>query len=105
LTGGARQGARLSFRLAGLGFFAAWAPPGGQRERWRRPQRTEAARVLRLKARTATARGGRGAKLRNGRPPQHSASRPRLKREEGDPPYAQRATAKPPARGDAVTRR
>jgi len=47
-------------------------------------------------ARTVTAPGGRGAQLGNGRPPQHSGSRPRLKREEGDPPYAERFAAKPP---------
>ena len=40
-----------------------------------------------------TAPGGRGAQLWNGRPPQPSGSRPRLKREEGDPPYAARSAA------------
>jgi hypothetical protein len=93
LTAQAHPAATLGFCLAGLGLPAFWAPPGGQRERWRRPQRTEAARVLRLKARTATARGGRGAKLRDGRPPQPSASCPRLERAVGDPPYAQRSPA------------
>jgi len=43
--------------------------------------------------------GAPGGGRERWRPPQHSASRPRLKREEGDPPYAQRAAAKPPARG------
>ena len=98
MTGGARQGARLSFRLAGLGFFAAWAPPGGQRERWRRPQRTEAARVLRLKARTAAARGGRGPHSEMGarRSQAQAAWFVRLEREAGDPPYAERFAAEPP---------
>jgi hypothetical protein len=30
LTEGARRAARLSFRLAGLGFPGSWAPPGGR---------------------------------------------------------------------------
>ena len=94
LTEGARPAARLSLRLAGLGFPASWAPPGGQRERWRRPQRTEAARGLRLKARTATARGGRGAGS-GARAPRAASGRRRrsLQREHSDLPYAQRAAA------------
>ena len=40
LTGGARLAARLSFRLAGLGFSAFRAPPGGGQERRRRAQRS-----------------------------------------------------------------
>ena len=54
LTEGARQAARLSLRLAGLGFPAAWAPPAAKRKPLR------------------------------------------LKREEGDPPYAERFAAQPP---------
>jgi hypothetical protein len=75
------------------GVCAAWAPPGGQRERRRRAQHTEAARCSRLEVSTATALGGRGAGSGD-RAPRAARGRRRrsLQREHGDPPSAQRGS-------------
>ncbi len=76
LTEGARQAARRSFRLAGLGFPGCWAPPGGQRERWRRPQPAPAARGVRLAREDGDGAGWAGGTLRDGRPPQRAEAAP-----------------------------
>lgn len=68
MTGGARLAATLFPRLAGLG-FGSWAPLGGQRERWHRPQRTQAARGLRLECEDGDGAGRAGGRTREWAPP------------------------------------
>jgi hypothetical protein len=47
--------------------FGSWAPPGGQRERWRRPQPAQAARGLRLEREDGDGAGWAGARSEAGR--------------------------------------
>ena len=92
LTEGARQAATLLLRLAGRGFSASWAPPGGQTGRRRRPQPAQAARGLRLEREDGDGAGWAGGRTLEWAPAAASGSRPWLEREEGDPPYAQRGS-------------
>jgi hypothetical protein len=99
LTARARLAATLLSRLAGLEFWLLGAPWGGRRERWHRPQRTQAARGLRLECEDGDGAGWAGGITLEWAPPAASASRPRLKR-EGGAHLTRSASLQSPLEGD-----
>ena len=89
-------------RLAGLG-FGSWAPPGGQTGALAPPAASASRGGLRLEREDGDGAGWAGGTTWNGRPAQPSGSRPRLKREHGDPPRtAHRGFGGRPARRPAA---